>query len=297
LQFCSRVRIINLTNSEEFVPQNSDPKMNAKPAKSSLLVRIDGQGITPATMRASDLADFITNLEVAITEAAIEKGDLDPELPSDEAEVSLVSIGEGSNRLGVALAPSVVPSTNRVLRSVASRETSSINQKCFNSLKKIHSQSVDRAWRITFQSQGDPALDFGEVVISEAIPFPEKKVRTTKGGTTIYGKLMRFGNARPTASVVLDDKSRVSVEMSRQMVKDLESRHRLFDRVGFEGIATWSIPDWKIVDFEATRIVGFRSTGDHLTKMFDELGRLANGRWDDVDAVEYVNKIRGKEER
>ena len=268
--------------------------MDTIPAKSSLLVKINGVGVTPAMVRASDLAELISNLETALTEAAIDRGDLDPELMSKDAEVSLVSISAGSVDLGVALAPSMVPSTNQVFRALSNQETASINIKTFRSLKRIHKQSVDHAWSVVIRNQDDFALDFKELIISESVPFPEKKVRTTRGGTTIYGKLMRFGNARPSASVVLDDRSRISVEMSREMVKDLESRHRLFTRVGFEGIATWSLPDWKVIDFTATRISSFQSTGDHLTKMFDQLGELASGRWNEIDPVAYVNKIRDR---
>lgn len=268
--------------------------MDTPVVRSSLLVKINGVGVTPAMVRASDLAELISNLETALTEAAIERGDLDPELITQDAEVSLVSIGAGSVELCVALAPSVVPSTNRIFRALAGQDSASINIKSFRSLKRIHKQSVDHAWSVVICNQGDLALDFEELVISESVPFPEKKVYTTRGGTTIYGKLMRFGNARPSASVVLDDRSRISVEMSREMVKDLESRHRLFTRVGFEGIAIWSLPDWKVIDFTATRISNFRSTGDHLAKMFDRLGELANGRWEGVDPVAYVNKIRDR---
>ena len=261
--------------------------------KPSILVKISGNGVSPATVRASDLADLISNLEIALTEAAIDAGELDAELIPDNAEVSLISIQEGSTDLGVALAPTIVPATNRIFRAIQSSETSLISSRSYNALKKIHNQSARHSWALSIRDQDKPGFNFGELIISDTVPFPEKKIRTIRGGTTIYGKLMRFGNARPTASILTDNRSRVSVEMSRQMVKDLESRHQLFTRVGFEGFATWSLPEWKIIDFEATRITGFRSTGDHLNKMFDELGTLSEDRWNEVDPVDYVKKIRG----
>ena len=267
--------------------------MDGTIAKVSILVKISGNGVSPATVRASDLADLISNLEIALTEAAIDSGELDAELISDNAEVSLVSIREGSTDLGVALAPAIVPATNRIFRALLSSETNLIGSKSYDAFTKIHKQFVRHSWALSIRHQDEPRFDFGELIISNVIPFPEKKIRTTRGGTTIYGKLMRFGNARPTASIILDDRSRVSVEMSRQMVKDLESRHQLFTRVGFEGLATWSLPEWKIIDFGATRITGFQSTGDHLNKMFDELGRLSEDRWNEIDPVAYVKNIRG----
>jgi len=264
----------------------------SKKTRSSISVEISGFGVAPETVRASDLAELITNFQDAITETAIEKGHLSADLPPNEAEVSLVSVGEGSELLGIALVPSVVDSTNEIFGALASKNLNGINIGTYFSINRIYKQALRMKWQI--KVAGDSDFSFGEVTISANAPLPAQKIRTAKGGTTIYGKLMRYGNANPTAIIVLDDGCRVTVEMSREMVKDLETRQRLFDRVGFEGIATWSLRDWKIVEFQASRITAFERSGDYLNIMFDELAKVSEGRWEGVDPVEFVNRLRGR---
>ncbi len=254
------------------------------------LVPVPGDRVTPEKVKASDLADLITNLEKAVVEMAIEGGYINPNEVLDEVELSLVSIGEGSNILGMLGSPRVGAPVDKLLQSIANSDFTTIPVRSHLYIKAIFRQAVKRRWKVKLES--DQLIGSREAVISEYNPVPELKARTAKGGTNIYGKLMRIGSVNPSASVKLDDGANVSVEMTRQMVKDLEARHRLYDRVGFEGLATWSLKDWKIIEFRADRIIPLSTSDAKISDMFNALAESAEGRWDDVDAVEFVNRMR-----
>jgi len=159
-------------------------------------------------------------------------------------------------------------------------------------MKKIHKQAVKMGWNLEIKADQD--LNGKVAILSEDHPIPEIKRITARGGTNLYGILMRIGNTKPSARIKVSEKTAISVDMTKQMVKDLESKHKLYDVVGFEGTATWSVDNWKMVEFQATRIIGYHADGGDLGSMLGRLTESADGRWDGVDAVKFVNKLRGR---
>lgn len=273
-----------------------EPKQATQGGKFSVIVKISelvpspGNRVAPDTVRASDIAELILHLEKAVIEMTAEGDGASSEDQANDPELSLVSVGEGSNILGMLGSDRVSMPFDQLMQSISNSDFNNIPVRCHVHLKAIFKQAVKRKWKIELRS--DQIIGHREAVISERSPIPEIKARVAKGGTNIYGKLMRIGSANPSASVKLDDGANISVEMTREMVKDLEARHRLYDRVGFEGLATWALKDWKIIEFRADRIIPLSTSGTKLTDMFDALAESAGGRWDDVDAIEFVNKLR-----
>jgi hypothetical protein len=74
----------------------------------------------------------------------------------------------------------------------------------------------------------------------------------------------------------------------QEMIKHL-ARH-LYEVVGLEGYATWTTTDWKITNFQVQRILPFKPTSPD--KAFSSLAEAAAGRWNDVDAEDYVRNLR-----
>lgn len=261
--------------------------------KLSELDKSSGRRVTPYSVRASDLAELITSFEEAVLSMAADSGNFDLEEPDDDAEISLVSIGEGSNILGLAVSPIVRPSAINIIQALMDGDFRNIPTRCYLNIKNIYRQVVKLGWILEIKGERD--FDFRVASISKDHPIPELKRRIARGGTNIYGTLIRLGNNKPSARIKLSDRTTISVEMTYQMVKDLESRKRLYHVVGFEGDATWAVEeDWKIIEFHATRIIGYQDDGSGLPGMFDALANSAQDRWDGVDPVKFVNWLRGR---
>jgi hypothetical protein len=78
------------------------------------------------------------------------------------------------------------------------------------------------------------------------------------------------------------------VDVTEEVAKELG--RRLYEEVSLEGTGVWQVQDWKLVEFRVTAISGFRRVDPELA--FHELAASAKGRWDEVDAIEYVRQVR-----
>jgi hypothetical protein len=94
---------------------------------------------------------------------------------------------------------------------------------------------------------------------------PKAEIRLLKGGTLLYPRL------------------------SQAVAKDLAQR--LYEDVVLEGRATWRTDTWEVVDFRVDSVSPFRTAPPH--EAFEALAEVAEGRWDEEDAVEYVHCLRG----
>lgn len=115
------------------------------------------------------------------------------------------------------------------------------------------------------------------------------------GSTTLYGKLMRIGNHKPTAQIVLEPSGKsLTVELP-----DQESARQLspalYQVVGLEGDAVWRSTDWEILEFKVTRVLPFVECD--VVEAFKELSDAAGGAWDNVDVDAYLKDLRAEEEQ
>ena len=83
------------------------------------------------------------------------------------------------------------------------------------------------------------------------------------------------------------------ITLSENMAKELGKS--LYEDVCIEGKAKWYTEDWMIAEFEAVRICEFRGT-DPVTA-FKNLAVAAKGKWDGVDAIDYVKALRSGGEK
>ena len=90
------------------------PAMAEKPR---FQVRMVGANVSPETVRATDLAEFVTLIEDAIL--AADPGAKSPDR-LDEAKVSLVRIEEGSNKLTFAVMLATMPIVATLCEAIAS---------------------------------------------------------------------------------------------------------------------------------------------------------------------------------
>jgi hypothetical protein len=267
--------------------------MHFYPSKPTVSVKLLGAGVTPETVRAGELGEFIANFEKALTEMAIARGDIVPEKIEGDADVSLVGIGLGSDALTFTLTPDIVPSHAAISGAIADRDYADVPTRSHVALVNISKQAVKLKWAVEFEE--DRRLNVRQAVISEVDPVPEPKVVTATGGTTVYGRLIRIGGVAPKAMVLLPNDEHIYVDLTESMAKELASRDRLYNEVGIDGVATWNVKDWQILHFKATRVTAYQPHKMNAVQAFEALADAARGRWDDVDVVKYVNELRGRE--
>lgn len=252
--------------------------------KRTFKIDIVGPGVSPETTRASDLADLMVQVERAIVETARAQG---ADLP-DEAVVSLVAVGEGSNSLTLAVADCALPATSSISHAVSADDYESIPPQAHEALYEISKQAVRQDWTVNFVPERSPRIEGAAISSEHEVPPPPVPPHVV-GTTTVFGRCVAVGGVtRPKARIRLQNGDLLYVDVTEQLAKKLAKN--LYDQVCVEGAATWRTDDWTLLRFDAVRVTDFRPTD--AVAAFEKLSAAAGGRWDEVDAVEYVRQLR-----
>lgn len=261
-------------------------------AKPEFHLRIAGQDVAPETVDVSDLLTLVTDLRKAIASTA--DGYVDLPLPSRYgAVVSLVGVEPGSNRLRIAVSSFAISAVAAITQAIADDNYYQIPFPAQEALARMSKQAVSKGWELNFQ----PGRD-GQIVpatISKTHEVPDPRSRTASGTTTIFGRCMRVGGEEPVARIKLaGTNDTITVKFADEKMV-VELAHRLYRDVGLVGVATWTPMDWKIAEFEVRKILPYEPIG--AERAFKDLAEAAAGRWDDVDAVEYVRSLRSEDDK
>ncbi len=266
-------------------------RMEHGPTKHRIIVRLLGAGVSPESVRARDLADFIAHFEKAIEQAESRVTPRAAVLDDLTPIVSLVKVARGSNELQFAVADSALPSAVLVGTVLSTRDFSAISFGAHRALHEMSQQAVSRSWAV--EVVADPAIGLPGSVFSSVNPIPAPRVALASGHTTLYGMLIRVGGMTPRAMILLADRSVVYVDLDEAQAIEISIKGGLYASVGVEGRATWRLDTWAVVEFKAERITPYGRERADLVQVFQKLAEAADGRWDDVDPIEYVRELRG----
>ncbi len=251
-------------------------------------ITISGPGVLPETTRLSDLAEFLKNIETAISETARTQG---VEIVEEEI-VSLTGIDKSSNKLTFAVTSLLLAPAASVSEAVQTKQYEKLPRKAHEALHEMSKQAVGRNWKIKFDE--DPLLGIKGGTISEENQVSSApSIKYVEGTTTIYGRCIRVGGIKPRAEIRLYAGETLFIDLSEQIAKELAKS--LYEEVCIEGIAKWNTEDWTIKEFQGMRVTVFKAT-DPITA-FKNLANAARGRWDGVDAMEYVEGLRWEREK
>src|SRR5262249_38810990 len=96
--------------------------------------------------------------------------------------------------------------------------------------------------------------------------------------------------ATPRAELrVANRSSLLYVDVSEEDAKFLGQR--LYDQVVLEGVATWDPETWAVREFRVSRVTEYRP--GRVADAFRALAEVSEGIWEQVDAVDFVRKVRG----
>jgi hypothetical protein len=258
--------------------------------KPQFQLQLIGANVTPETVPAKELADFVEQVEAAVR-AAVERDPTLAALSPDEVLVSLVGVDEGSNKLTFAVASAALLAVAAITEAVATAHYAAIPPPSQEALSAISRQAARRKWLVEFQP--DQGRGIRHAVISEDHPVPAPTVAKISGSMTILGQCMRVGGAQPRAEIRLPSGDLLFIDITEEMAISLGPL--LYKPVSLEGRATWEVEGWKLVEFRATRLTEYR--GAPIPQTFAELAKASGGRWDNIDAAEYVRELRAGDDQ
>jgi hypothetical protein len=116
------------------------------------------------------------------------------------------------------------------------------------------------------------------------------KAKTVSGGTTIYGTLLRIESPSGMAQLRLPDDREFWLTAPADVLTSMAPR--LGKEIGLHGSASWDIESLEMVAFRAAELSIYDPEARSLTEAFEALAEASQGRWEDVDADEYVRKVR-----
>jgi hypothetical protein len=251
-------------------------------------ITISGPGVLPETTRASDLAKLLINIETAISETAITKG---VEI-GEEDIISLTGIDKSSNKLTFAVTSLLLlSSAASVSEAVETKKYEKLPRKAHEALYEASKQVVPRNWKIKFVEDRQLGIKGGTISEENQVP-PAPPIKYVEGTTTIYGRCIRVGGIEPKAEIRLYQGEALYIKLSEMMAKELAKS--LYEEVCIEGRAKWNTEDWTLKEFEGVRVTKFKATD--LVTAFKNLATASKGKWDGVDAMEYVKALRSERE-
>jgi len=257
-------------------------------ANRPLVLRLTGAGVAPETVRLGDLADLLRDLERAILA-------VDPEAAAaaTTAAVSLVDIGPGSFRLALGLTLSLLPGVAGMTRALVDGRYDRLPPVVLDRLHKISALAVRREWAVEFEA--DATRGIAPAVISEARPVPAPGDVGLAGTTSVAGKLMRLGGAKPRGELRMGNHELLDFELSEALAKELAPR--LYQFVELEGHATWRADGLKLMSFRAGSVGPYRDDpgDDPLFAAFREIAAASAGGWEGVDVDAELTELRREE--
>ena len=262
--------------------------------KPQFQIQMKGYDVAPDTVRAADLALFLEHIDGAITETAKDL-DVDLAYDADAAIVCLVGIKHGqSSDLTLAVEAPLSEAVRRITEAISTRRFTSLPPPAQAHLHEISKHAIRKQWAYELTSVN--GLRLAHAVISEESPVPPPPlVATAKGRTVIWGHLIRIGGREPKAVIRQRNGKLLSVEITQRLARELGPL--VYRDIGIQGVAEWRLRDWAVLRLVADGVLEYQPDSTSLARTFQKMSEGSKGRWDDVDAAQYVDDLRGEDSK
>ncbi|MFL6199294.1 MAG: hypothetical protein ACJ76J_08970 [Thermoanaerobaculia bacterium] len=236
----------------------------------------------PSSVALGDLAGVLARFERAVaTYLKLEK----VEIPEGSVAVSLLDIRQGSEGLVFSVPPPVMPVVALMSRNILHNSYASNDAHC--EIYQLWEELHRHEWGLAFVHDSLHDIVPAEIPQGRGVP-PPPKPSEVKGDTTILARCLRVGGVKPKAEIRLQTGELLYPDVAEAVAKDLGKY--LYEEVVLKATATWRTDTWQVVDLQIDSISPFRRVDPVLA--FKELADAAKGRWDEVDAKEYVDRLR-----
>lgn len=248
----------------------------------NLWVQIQGDGIHPGTISASDLAVVLSSLEKSVIPVVLVDH---PGVRREDVFLGLVEVT--SKSVGLGFRPSdrqlIVPAIEKWATAFDSGDFSDLPRECFDASTQLVRLAKDRRYRLGLGLNGTRLLQI------HADTRISRDIKHLKGSTVLYGTLEDVGGLEPRIVLRLDDGRRLSVKVNKERATEIATR--LYSRVGLSGVATWDRGEKSLMDFQVTGIEPYKETP--IRKAIARVGELLSPYYADVsDVTRYVDEMR-----
>ena len=246
-----------------------------------LELKFAGNGISPETVKASEIANLIVNFERTLLQQAKAE---EPGIDTDEVLFCFERIDNKSLDLifkPVKVKDIITKSYIVIATAFSTGDYSHVNRAAIAPLKEIVKFSKKHHCEGYFNLNNDTLSTFNETV-DIVYDYPT----SSKGETTIYGKIIRIGGEDPKLHFRINDEEKLIFDIDEALAKKLSPR--LYEFIGLSGIATWNLFNFHIENFEIKSII--QLDNKPLSATFDEVKGLIGKYWDEIEDVEsYLN--------
>ena len=236
----------------------------------------------PASVAIGDLAGVLAQFERTVAAyLQLEK----VEIPEGAVAVSLLDIRDGSEGLVFSVPSPVMPAVALMSRNILDNSYASREAHC--EIYRLWEELRSRKWGLAFVPDSRHNIVAAEIPPDRGVS-PPPRPSEIKGDTTILARCLRVGGVKPKAEIRLHTGELLYPDVSEVVAKELGKF--LYDEVVVKATATWRTDTWQVTDLQIDSISPFRRVDPVLA--FKELAEAAKGRWDEVDAKEYVARLR-----
>ena len=242
---------------------------------------IDGRNVSPQSVALRDLLDLLSLLDQAIDATAKSRGIVG--LPS----VYLVGVADGSDVMLLEANEQAVFAAKEIAAAIETGDCTKIPLQAERCLRGMWKKAKANEWSLGLSNS-----HFSATISPTEELFAKSQV---KGATSLWGRLIRVGGAGPTAALVLEQfmakYQTITIDLdNEEMAKELG--HHLYETVGLEGEATWSVPGWGLDQFKARSILPFSKSEPDAVAAFRAIRDISGAIWDDVDPDIFVGEQR-----
>ena len=249
-------------------------------------ITLSGKDITPANIRARDLADIIISVEESLTSIILKQN---PATDPEQLVIGLVDIETGSTKLRFSsqLPQLALSAFVALTTSISNNDYTSLPASSVRAIQKISDFAKKRQCIAAFEVPSDTSHS-ARITPDSVIDFPENAF--ISGETTVYGKIERVGGATPKVVIRTGENKSISCAVSEELAKNLAQR--LYSWMGMRGTGTWSTEDYTMEEFNIEEISTYED--QPLEKSINELSSLIGKYWqNEEDVISAVSKIRG----
>jgi len=238
-------------------------------------LKFEGNGITPNTVKASEIAELIKSFEASVL--ALAKRD------NSDVNEALVNISFEEIRassLGLWLKPHI-PAIYLATVALAS----SFNSNNFDNFSEPTLENLRVFTRFTKRHDCEGFIYSGSEKLAAfnkdtVINYSEKG--TISGETTIYGDVTRVGGDKPRATLKMNDDYSFSFEVNKEIAIQLAAN--LYKEVGLTGKARWDKKTYRLLEFFPNEIILLEK--ETISKTFKELSSLFSK--EDLDNFDLI---------
>lgn len=239
----------------------------------------------PAAVSLSDLTAFLESFQETVL-SYVQLRNLD--VPETVPLISLIAIRSGSEELGFSVPSGVIPAVAHLSAAVETDRYEDLPAETHRKLYGLSKLVVDKNWTLEFQKSADHGIRPAQICSSHPVQPPQKPTEV-HGTTSLLAQCLRVGGVEPKAEIRLASNGKlIYPRLSKDVARELG--RRLYEDVVLEGRATWHTDTWEVIDFQVTSISSFRPSSP--SQAFEKLAEVSQGRWDEVDALEYVRDLR-----